>query len=139
MRNINLGVDRREYILFGGSTLLVLVMTILWAVLFVPVFNDQAFNKYMLTVVLYGLSVLIAVVSLGATMRGASRRAMLPGFLVRFGLALQFFGIIIMPVGLFYATDPTRSVPVGFAAFSTAMIGLIIAGIGGNMLVPRRA
>ncbi len=145
MRNFSLGVDRRNILLFTVAVVVAFVLTVVWSLLLVDpigslwVGEEQRINKYVLTAALYGLAVLVAVVSLGVGARGASRRALLPGFLVRFGMALQFIGVVIIPIALWFATDPERSVPLGFAAFSLIMIGLIIAGIGGNMLVPRRA
>jgi hypothetical protein len=55
------------------------------------------------------------------------------------GLAMQIFGLIITPVGLFYETNPVISVPIGFASFLTVFFGVFIAGFGGNMLAPPRA
>lgn len=145
MRNFSLGVDRRNLLLFTVAVVLAFVLTLVWSLLLVDFIGsfwageEQRINKYLLTVALYGLAFLTAVASLGAGARGMARRALLPGFLVRFGMALELIGIVIIPIALWFGTDPTRSVPLGFAAFSLVMIGLIIAGIGGNMLVPRRA
>ncbi len=145
MRNFSLGVDRRNVLLFTVVIVLAFVLTVVWSLFLVDpiggfwVGEEQRINKYILTIVLYGLAFVTAIVSLGAGVRGASRSALLPGFLVRFGMALELIGIAIIPIALYFAADPTRSVPLGFAAFSLVMIGLIIAGVGGNMLVPRRA
>lgn len=145
MRNFSLGVDRRNIVLFMAAVVLGFVLTVVWSLFLIDLIGslwvgeEQRINKYILTVVLYGLAFLTAVVSLGAGARGMARRALLPGFLVRFGMALQLIGVVIIPIALWFGTDPERSVPLGFAAFSLVMIGLIIAGIGGNMLVPRRA
>ncbi len=143
MRNFNLGVGRRDLAFFAGAAILMIVLTIVWDLALADVIVDQALNKYFLTLVLFGLAALTAfLASLVAGRDDGARtslRGRLPGLIVRFGMALQIFGIVITPIGLFHATNPTRSVPVGFAAFSAVMLGLIIAGIGGNMLVPRRA
>ena len=143
MRNFNLGVGRRDLVFFAGATILMIVLTIVWDLVLADVIVDQALNKYFLTLVLFGLAAVVAFLTSLAAGRGdgarTGLRGRLPGLIVRFGMALQIFGTMITPIGLFHATNPTRSVPVGFAAFSAVMIGLIIAGIGGNMLVPRRA
>lgn len=154
MRNFSLGVGRRDLALFGGATLLALIVTVVWHLFmiepitaFFPNYAQLA-NKYILTFIIYGLALLVAVLSVLLARRGAAeanranemgRSSMLAQFLVRFGVALEILGLIITPVGLFYATDPTRSVPVGFASFTAIFVGLFLAGIGGNMLAPRRA
>lgn len=137
MRNFSLGVGRRDVIFFTGATVAMFVFTIFWDLVLEPLINDQVLNKYFLTLVLFGFALAVAVLTAAAGGRNA--RGFVPSVLARFGVALQIFGIAITPIGLFYATDPTRSVPVGFAAFSAVIIGIIIAGVGGNMLVPRRA
>jgi hypothetical protein len=139
MRNFSLGVGRRDAFIFAGATILVILLTIGWNLFLVDIIGTQALNKYFLTVVLFGLALVLAVFSTVVAGRSAGVRGMLPSLMTRFGLALQIFGIMITPIGLYYATNPTRSVPVGFAAFSSVIIGIIIAGVGGNMLVPRRA
>ncbi len=148
MRNFNLGVRRLDIALFALAALAAVGFTVLWHLTMVDWIgslwrgNEQRINKYFLTVVLYGLAFGVTIVSLGlAHLRGPRPGlfALLPGFLVRFGLALQIFGILIMPIALWYAGDPTRSVPIGFASFSTLFIGVFIAGFGGNMIAPRRA
>jgi predicted neutral ceramidase superfamily lipid hydrolase len=139
MRNFSLGVGRRDLIIFAGSTILMLVLTIVWDLFLVETISSQALNKYFLTLVLFALAAVVAFLSAVAAGRSAGIRGMLPSLVTRFGLALQIFGTMITPIGLFYATNPTRSVPVGFAAFSAVMLGMIIAGVGGNMLVPRRS
>jgi hypothetical protein len=55
------------------------------------------------------------------------------------GLGMQIFGLLIAPIGLYFETDPTRSVPIGFAAFTAVFFGVFVAGFGGNMLAPPRA
>lgn len=138
MRNFSLGVGRRDIVFFTGATILIIVLTIVWDLVLANWIVDQTLNKYFLTLVVFALAGAVAfLTAIVGGMRGGLR-GMLPSLMVRFGLALQIFGTMITPIGLYYATDPTRSVPVGFAAFSAVIIGIIIAGIGGNMLVPRR-
>ena len=158
MRNFSLGVPNRDLILFAGAAVVGIALTILWHLFLIgPISslfpaNSQIANKYFLTVLLMGLAFVVTLASLAIAPRARregdrpARRglrarlwALLPGFLVRFGLALEIVGILITPIGLYYATDPTRSVPVGFTAFTMVFLGLFLAGIGGNMLAPRRA
>ncbi len=144
MRNFSLGVGRRDTVIFVGATILVILLVIGWDLALVDVIGTQQLNKYFLALMVYAVAFVIAGLSAlaGGLRRGMGRAgilAMIPSFLVRFGLALQIFGIMITPIGLFHATNPTRSVPVGFAAFSAVIVGIIIAGVGGNMVGPRRA
>ena len=145
MRNFSLGVPRRDLILFAAATVLAIAVTIVWMLFLVDIIggfwvgNEQRINKYFLTVVLIGLAIVVSAVSLLGARRESGARGMLPGFLVRFGLALQIFGILITPIALRYSTNPTISVPVGFASFTTVFAGLFLAGLGANMQVPRRA
>ena len=158
MGNFSLGVSRRDLILFAGASVVGIALTILWHLFLIgPISslfqaNAQIANKYFLTAVLTGLSFVVTLASLAIAprerrendrpvTRGLRSRlgSLLPGFLVRFGLALEIIGILITPIGLYYATDPNRSVPIGFASFTMVFLGLFLAGIGGNMLAPRRA
>ena len=151
MRNFNLGVGRRDLGLFTGAALLAIVVALLWHLFLIDAItnvvpycqsNSQVCNKWFLTLVIGGLAVAVSLVSLmlaGRSRGGMTRHDQIAGFMIRFGLAMQIFGILITPLGLVYATDPTRSVPVGFAAFTLAFIGIFLAGFGGNMVAPRRA
>jgi hypothetical protein len=146
MRNFSLGVNRRDLILYILGAIVAIGFTFFWqAALIGPigsfwVGNEQRINKYFLTLIIYGIAVVITLLSQLASLRDADRsgRRMLPGFLVRFGLALEIFGILITPIALIYAGDPQRSVPIGFTAFSAVFVGLFVAGFGGNMLAPKR-
>ncbi len=148
MRNFSLGVDRRNIGLFVLGSLAAFGLTVVWHLFLVePITNfapgnAQRLNKYVLTFLLFGLSGAVTLASLALSRREGRRAGLLglvPGLMVRFGLALQIFGTVITPVGLYYAADPTRSVPVGFAAFTMVFLGLFVAGFGGNMFAPRRA
>ncbi len=148
MRNFNLGVDRRNIFLFVLGSLLALGVTVFWDFFLLGPITDfapdnaQNLNKYVLTLLLFGLSAAVTLASLALSRREGRRPGMLgllPGLMVRFGLALQIFGTVITPIGLWYAGDPTRSVPIGFAAFAMVFLGLFVAGFGGNMIAPRRA
>jgi len=146
MRNFNLGVNRRDVILYVIGAIVSIGFTIFWqAALIVPlgtlwVGNEQRINKYFLTLIIYGIAAVITLLSYLASLRDADRsgRRMLPGIMVRMGLALEIFGIIITPIALFYAGDPQRSVPIGFTAFTAVFVGLFVAGFGGNMIAPKR-
>ena len=146
MRNFSLGVNRRDLILYVIGAIVAIGFTFFWqAALVGPIGslwagNEQRANKYFLTVVMYGVAVVVTILSYLASLRDADRsgRRMVPGIMVRLGLALEIFGILITPIALAYAGDPQRSVPIGFTAFSTVFVGLFIAGFGGNMLAPKR-
>ncbi len=148
MRNFNLGVRRSDLLLYAIGAVLAFVVTVAWDLVLVdPISaqfpnNSQIANKYVLTFFMYGLAFLATIVSLVMARRGGgetTRATLLAGFLIRFGLALEVFGILITPIGLWYATNPTRSVPVGFTAFSCIFVGILLAGVGGNIVAPRRA
>jgi hypothetical protein len=124
--------DRRDVLLFVVLGIAVFGITVAWALLFAPLIG-KAFTLPMLLVFSL-LAALIPYVSWG---RGERRPV--ASFMVRFGLALQIFGLLTTPVGLFYETDPVISVPIGFASFLTVFFGVFIAGFGGNMLAPPRA
>jgi hypothetical protein len=151
MRNFSLGVGRRDLGLFAGAAIVAIVLALLWHLFLVDLIgnsipycqnNSQICNKYFLTFVIYALAFAVSAASLLLARRATgemTRHNMIAGFLIRFGLALQIFGMLITPLGLYYATDPTRSVPVGFTAFSCVFLGVFLAGFGGNMVAPRRA
>jgi hypothetical protein len=147
MRNFSLGVNRRDLLLFAAAAVLGVLLTIVWDLFVEPMItgmagdNAQQFNKYILTVLLLGLCVLVSVVSLGAARseQRRDRRSLVAGLMVRFGIAMQLIGLIVTPIALYYATDPTRSVPIGFASFTLVLLGIFVAGFGGNALLPRRA
>ncbi len=148
MRNFSLGVDRRNIALFVLGSVAALGITVVWHLFLIgPITNfapnnAQRLNKYVLTFLLFGLAGAVTLASLALSRREGRRPGLLgllPGVMVRFGMALQIFGTLITPVGLYYAGDPTRSVPVGFAAFTMVFLGLFVAGFGGNMIAPRRA
>ena len=129
--------DRRDIGLFVVVGLALFAFTVVWALFLsgvnIPVIGQKVF---MLLVVL-AASALVAIIP-RATWGSHETR---PGarLMVRLGLAMQIFGLIITPVGLFYETNPVISVPIGFAAFLTVFFGVFIAGFGGNMLAPPRA
>lgn len=129
--------SRRDVLLYVVATIVVLVICAAWAVLVVPIFNDQVLNKYLITIVFLVISIAMGFVGGIPRLRG-SRRS-LGAFMVRAGMAMQIFGTAISLVGLFYATDPSRSVPVAFAAFTLVFLGIFVAGFGGNMLAPKSA
>src|SRR5688572_5823565 len=127
MRNFISGLDRRDVALYAGGLVLAIVLTVLWDLLLEPAVssmfpdNAQVFNKYLLAFIVVGLAVLVTLISLVAAQRGgglATRNALIAGLLVRLGIALEILGIAIIPIALYYSSDPTRSVPIGFASFT---------------------
>lgn len=121
--------DRRDVLLFVVLAIVVFALTALMAV-------TGNINKLYTLGLLIITSVIAAVIPAFTWGRGESRpRAR---FMVRLGLAMQVFGVIMTPVGLYYETNPVISVPVGFAAFLSVFFGVFIAGFGGNMLAPPR-
>jgi len=148
----NLGIgSRRDILLFVATSILAFGITVVWAFALVEFIagGDQTLNKYLLTIVILGIAFLAGAIPLllrwdreedgrGRGRFGLSSRA-IAAFMVRFGLAAQIFGVLITLVGLYFATDPTRSVPVAFASFTAVLLGLFVAGFGGNVLAPARA
>lgn len=129
--------ERRDVLLFTVLSLAVIGFSVVWALFLanlpIPLIGQ---NGFVLLAVL-GFSVLAAAIPYVTWGRHETRP--LARAMVRFGLALQIFGILITPVGLYYATNPVVSVPVGFASFLTMFFGVFIAGFGGNMIAPPRA
>ncbi|HEX6291354.1 MAG TPA: hypothetical protein VFZ66_19375 [Herpetosiphonaceae bacterium] len=129
--------DRRDVGLFTVAGLVLIAFTIVWALflaqLTIPIIGQKVF---MLLVVL-GFSLLAGLVPYLTWGRGERRP--IASFMVRVGLAMQIFGLLITPIGLLYETNPVISVPIGFAAFLTVFFGVFVSGFGGNMLAPPRA
>ena len=146
----SLGIgSRRDILLFVGASIVALGITIVWAFALVESIDggNQTTNKYLLSVVILGIAFLVGAIPLllrwdgdagGRGRFGLSSHA-IAAFMVRFGLAAQIIAVLITTVGLYFATDPTRSVPVAFASFTAMLLGLFVAGFGGNMLAPARA
>lgn len=144
--------SRRDILLFVAGSLVAFGLTIVWAfVLFRLIANgDQRINKYLLALAILGVAAVLGAIPLllgwerGAEEGrargrfGLSQRA-IGAFMIRFGIAAQIFALLISLIGLYFATDPTRSVPVAFASFTAALLGLFVAGFGGNVLAPARA
>jgi hypothetical protein len=127
-RSLNIA-DRRDVLLFVVIAIVVFALTAVMAV-------TGTINKGFTLGLLIVAALLAAVIPAISWGRGESRpRAR---FMVRLGLAMQIFGVIMTPVGLYYETNPVISVPVGFAAFLSVFFGVFIAGFGGNMLAPPR-
>lgn len=131
--------SRRDVVLFVIATLLLLAFTMVWAVFLTPIINDQVLNKYFLTLVILIAAAVPALIPRFLPGWGGTERRPWAAFMVRFGMALLIFGVLITPIGLFYATDTQRSVPVAFASFTAVLLGIFVAGFGGNMLAPPRA
>lgn len=142
------GISPVEIGLWAAGFVVTLIVSIVWdLVLLEPIQaaggdKGQNFNKYFLTAVMFGLAAAFAFLSNLLTARQASEtpvRRPVARFMVRFGFALQFLSVALLPLGMYYATNPTRSVPVGFAYFTAAFAGLFIAGFAGNSLAPARS
>lgn len=148
----SLGIgSRRDIVLFTAASIVALGLTIAWAFVLVNFIAgaDQTINKYLLTIAMLGIAALTGIVPLllrwdrepeGSPRGrfGLSNRA-IAAFMVRFGLAAQIIAVLTCLVGLYFATDPTRSVPIAFSTFTLALLGLFVAGFGGNVLAPARA
>ncbi len=140
------GLNPVEVGLWAAGFVLMLGITIAWDLLLVEPISSmspnqaQANNKYFLFVVVAVVALVFTVISMALAARRdpAVRAHPVANFCVRLGIALQLFGLATVPVGLFYATNPTRSVPVGFAYFTAAFMGLFLAGFAGNALAAAR-
>lgn len=137
--------SRRDVLLFVAASVLMLAVEVVWLLVLEPLVNNlagpngQLYNKYVLTLLVLGVAALAAFVPNLMPNWGRSERKPRASFMVRFGIALQIFGLLISPIGLLYATDPAISVPVAFAAFTAVLIGVFVAGFGGNMIAPAHA
>lgn len=129
--------DRRDIGLFVVVSLALFAFTVVWALFLAQLPILIIGQKGLMLLVVMAASALVALVPMFTWGRGERR----PGarFMVRLGLAMQIFGLIITPVGLFYETNPVISVPIGFAAFLTVFFGVFVSGFGGNMIAPPRA
>ena len=129
--------DRRDVLLFTVAGLAIFGFSVVWALflanLDIPIIGQ---NGLMLLVVL-AFSALVAVIPRFTWGHDEAR----PGarLMVRLGLAMQIFGILVTPIGLYFEANPVVSVPIGFASFLTVFFGVFIAGFGGNMIAPPRA
>lgn len=134
-----LGISMRDIVFWTLATLVVFAVGVAWDVLLVDLIGDQSTNKYVLTLILLvlcGVFTALSMLVVRPRAGSAQARHRMAALFVRFGFALQLFGSVIAPIGLFHATNPTRSVPVGFAYFATVFTGLFVAGIAGNVLRP---
>ena len=129
--------ESRDILLFTVLGLAALGFTVVWALFLanlpIPLIGQNGF----LFLAVIAFSVLAAAIPFFTWGRRETRP--LARAFIRFGLALQIFGILITPVGLYYATNPVVSVPVGFASFLTVFFGVFIAGFAGNLVAPPRA
>lgn len=130
--------SRRDVLLMTAAVLVVFAITAVWGVLLagkVPPFRGQNASKYSLTVLFFVAAAVVGGLPYVTKWdRQAGHRV--ARLFVRAGVALMLFAIVASLVGLFYATDPTRSVPVGYATFAAFLVGLFAAGFGGNALAP---
>lgn len=129
LRSLNIA-DRRDVLLFTVVGVLVFAGILGLAL-------TGLIGKLFALLLVLGGALVVSVVPMLTWDRGAPRP--IARLMVRLGLALQIFGTLITPVGLYYETNPVISVPVGFAAFLTVFFGVFVSGFGGNMLAPARA
>lgn len=138
--------DRRDVVLVTILGIASLAFNLVWAFFLVEVTGpigpyvglaENDFNKYFITFVLLAFAVIAAFIP--RISWGRADRKPRASLMVRFGLSLMIFSLLLTLVGVYFATDPTRSVPAGFSAFTGMLLGTFVAGFGGNMLAPPRA
>ena len=132
--------SRRDVLLMTAAVLVVFAITAVWGFLLVnnDPFRSQNISKYFLTFLFFAAAGAVAALPY-LTKWGRQEDHRLARLFVRVGTALMLFAIVASVIGLLYATDPTRSVPVGYATFTAMLIGLFMAGFAGNALIPDRA
>jgi hypothetical protein len=132
--------SRRDVLLMTAAVLVVFAITAVWGFLLVnnDPFRSQNISKYFLTLLFFGAAAVVGLLPY-LTKWGRQEDHRLARLFVRVGTALMLFAIVASVIGLLYATDPTRSVPVGYATFTAMLIGLFMAGFAGNALIPDRA
>lgn len=140
LRSLNLA-PRRDVLLFVALGVAALGFAIVWALfLAAPIAQatgSTTANNFLVLGVILLLSAIAAAIPFVTSGRSETRpiaRAM-----VRLGLGMEIFGLLVTPVGLFFESDPIISVPIGFASFLVVFFGVFIAGFGGNMLAPKAA
>lgn len=132
-----LGFSLADILFWTVVTMIVVAFTIVWDIFLVPAVNDQSLMRYILTAILLALCVGFTVLSLVVSrLLGQTIRKPRATFLVRLGTAMMLIGTATAPIGLYHATDPERSVPVGFAYFTLVFIGMFLTGFAGNSLAP---
>ncbi len=133
------GVHRNDLLLMTVAVLSVLAICAIWAVLLVGqgVFTSLMVSRLFLLAVFFGAAAVVALVPFFTWARQEDHR--IARAIVRAGIALQLFAVVTSVIALAYATDPTRSVPVGYVAFTAILIGVLVAGFAGNALAPAEA
>ncbi len=89
------------------------------------------------TLIYGGISLLLLIIWIGGVMHFVSRaHDPMAAFMVRYGLGLSLFITIVQIVALLTPDwrSPTQGVPVLYTLTLNAIVGLFIAGVGGNML-----
>ena len=90
------------------------------------------------SVLLYGAASIVLLLAWGAFMgRGVSViHDPLARFMIRFGMALSMFITIVQLVAVLTPEwrSPTQGIPVLYTMTLNALVGLFVAGVGGNML-----
>jgi hypothetical protein len=133
--------SRRDVLLMAAATIAVFIITAVWGVVLagkIGPFRSQNISKYFLTFLFFAAAGAVAALPY-LTKWDRQAGHVVARAVVRFGIALQLFAVFASLVGLFYATDPTRSVPVGFATFAAMLTGLLAAGFAANSFAPDKA
>lgn len=124
--------DRRAL----GQLLVISVLTFL-AWLALNFWVVSGFLNSPATLLYGGASVVLLAVWAGAMARGVTTiHDALARFMVRFGLALALFITIVQLVAVLTPEwrSPTQGIPVLYTLTLNALVGVFIAGFGGNML-----
>ncbi len=111
--------------------------SIVWALFLANITIPVIGQKLFLLLVVLAAAALAAFIPRITWGRNEDRP--LARLMVRLGMAMQIFGLVITPIGVWYEANPVISVPVGFASFLVVFFGVFIAGFGGNMIAPPRA
>jgi uncharacterized membrane protein len=140
IRSLNL-VPRNDALLVLGLGLLIFGFAAVWSVVLADSifrqFRSSTPNNFLMLLVLIGFAAVATIVPWFTWGRNETRK--IARAMVRFGISIQVFAVLITPVGLYFETDPVIAVPIGYASFLAMFLGVFVAGFGGNMLAPPRA
>lgn len=100
--------------------------------------NYWVIAGFLNTSIVYGVvAVVLLIIWFGGVMRFVSaQHDPMAAFLVRYGLGLSAFITIVQLVAILTPNwrSPTQGVPVLYTLTFNALVGVFIAGVGGNML-----
>ncbi len=138
-----LGVKMPEAIAFVGIAALYIAFQMFWSLMvannpgavlgFLASMNPQVANNYVLLLVCTLASVGFAVVG---SVLGKGEEKPVAQALIRFGLAYSVYSCAaqIAVVSLANWTLPTEGIPVMHTATLAVFIGIVVAGIGSNLI-----